>query len=861
MISYLRRGLAQHLRHSRTLLALTVLGVALGVASVVAIQTLNQGSLLAFDGSVRAISGQADLSVTGTLPTLPESLLPVVLGDRDVAGAWPLVRANVAVTGRPDLNLDIIGFDVFAPVRYPLQDVAATGDDAARRDPFASLHQALVQPGWVAITPELAAQEGWRVGDVIRASSGSRAVDLTVGALVDFRRFEPLAPRRLAVMDIAQAQELFGRPGRIQQVDVVLRKGADAADAAARLQAALGPGVRVQTPEQRRQDASALLAAFRLNLTALSLISVFVGVFLVLTAVQASLVRRRREFGLLRSLGATRAQVMGLVLGEAAALGALGVALGIPLGWLAARHNLQAVSATLTSIYVTEGIDRLTLPAPVVALGAAVGMLGALAGAALPAWDLARRDPLRLLSPLSVHEAAGRAAGRLALAAGALAAAGSLWFFTLGREMRLGGFLYGLVMMLALPLLVPLVVRTACGWARPGRFGPALSLRNLQARLQATGFAVAALAITVSMMFGITILVGSFRQTLVTWLDVTIRADVYISSESWQRTGNDAFLDPALLDTLRAWPGVVSLEEQRRLRVLAVDGRPVWLNGLRLTDRPLPGVPQADLAGRLPMMAGEPRAAVAALRAGSVLIGEPLARKARLGVGDTLRLAGPAGAVALPIAGVTYDYTSEGGTAFVAMDVLNARFDAAPPNNAALFLAPGTDVERTVDALKNALAGRPLVIRSNRTLRAEVLAVFDQTFAVTRTLQAMALLIAALGVSVTLLIQAHERAGELALLRALGATRRQVFGLFLGEGAAMGALGLLLGLGGGLGLAALLILVINRTWFGWTIRPAWPGTALAGQALVVLAVAALAAVYPASRARLARPGQLTRDDL
>lgn len=856
MTRYLWRVVARQLRQSRTLLGLTVLGVALGVASVVAIQTLNQGSLLAFDGSVRAISGQADLTVTGALPTLPESLLPAVLGDPDVDGAWPLVRADVAVTGRPDLNLDVVGFDVFAPVRYPLQDAAAAG-----RDPLASLSAALAQPGWVAITPELAAAEGWAAGDTVAVSSGSRAVSLVVGALVDFRRFEPLAPRRLAVMDIAQAQELFGRRGRITQVDVVLREGADPATVAARLQAALGAGVRVQTPEQRRQDASGLLAAFRLNLTALSLISVFVGVFLVLTTVQASLVRRRREFGLLRSLGATRGQVLALVLGESAALGLLGTAAGIPLGWVVARQNLQAVSATLTSIYVTEGIDRLVLPPGVALLGVAIGLAGALGGALLPAWDLARRDPLRLLSPLSVHEAAGRGAGRLALAAGALAAVGTVWFAAWGQATRFGGFAYGFVMMVALPLIVPSVVRAACAAVRPASFGAALGLRNLRARLQTTSFAVAALAVTVSMMFGITILVGSFRQTLVTWLDVTIRADVYVSSESWQRTGNDAFLERDVLETLAGWPGVASLEEQRRLRVATVDGRPVWLNGLRLTDRPLPGVPQADLAGRLPLLAGSPADAVAGLRGGGVLIGEPLARKARLSVGDTLRLAGPRGPVALSIHGVSYDYTSEGGTAFVAMDLLAARFDAGPPNNAALFLAPGTDVESTVDALRRAFAGRPLVIRSNRTLRAEVLAIFDQTFAVTRTLQGMALLIAALGVSVTLLIQAHERAGELALLRALGASRRQVFGLFLGEGAAMGALGLLLGLGGGIGLAALLILAINRTWFGWTIRPAWPGGDLAAQAVVVMVVAATAALYPASRARLAHPGQLSRDDL
>lgn len=856
MIAYLQRGLVQHLRHSRTLLGLTVLGVALGVASVVAIQTLNQGSLRAFDGSVRAVSGQADLSVTGVLPFFDESLLPSVLADRDVAAAWPLIRTSVAVSGRPDLNLDVVGFDVFAPVRYPLQDAAAR-----QADPNRTLSEALTRPGWVAVTPELAAQEGLAVGDTIAVSSGSRAVTLTVGALVDFRRFEPLAPKRLAVMDIAQAQELFGRPGRIQQIDIVLRQGADPATVATRLQAVLGPGTRVQTPEQRRQDASGLLAAFRLNLTALSLISVFVGVFLVLTTVQASLVRRRREFGVLRSLGATRAQVLGLVMGESLALGVLGVAVGIPLGWLVARHNLQTVSATLTNIYVTEGIDRLTLPLGVILLGAAVGLLGAVGGALLPAWDLARRAPLRLLSPLAPQEDAGRVAGRLALGAALLAAAGTVWFFAHGHRLKLGGFLYGFVMMLSLPPLVPLVVRTVCGRARPARFGAALSLRNLLARLQTTSFAVAALAITVSMMFGITILVGSFRQTLVTWLDVTIRADIYISSESWQRTGNDAFLDGELLSALRGWPSVVSVEEQRRLRVGTTDGRPVWLSGLRMTDRPLPGVPQADLAGRLPLLAGDPQAAVRGMRAGGILIGEPLSRKAGLAIGDTLRLAGPRGAVALPIVGVAYDYTSEGGTAFVTMDVLSDRFDAAPPNNAALFLAPGSDVEGTVDALGRAFAGKPLVIRSNRTLRGEVLAIFDQTFAVTRTLQGMALLIAALGVSVTLLIQAHERAGELALLRALGATRRQVFGLFLGEGAAMGSLGLLLGLGGGVGLAALLILVINRTWFGWTIRPAWPGGDLLLQSVVVLAVTALAALYPASRARLAEPGQLTRDAL
>ncbi len=852
MIVYLARSLRRQVRESRTLFLLTLLGVALGVASVVSIQILNQGALLAFEGSRQAVSGQADLSITGTTPTLDEILYPRVLEDPDVTGAWPLIRVDVAVTGIPDLSLDVVGFDIFAPVRYPLTGMA--GEEVS-----ASLvTDALRVPGWIAVTPGLAAAQGWSVGDTLTVSSGSRLAVLTIGALVDFQKFEPMAPSRLAVMDIAQAQGLLARPGRIHQIDLTLVEGADPGAAAARLQVALGAGVRVQTPEQRRQDASSLLAAFRLNLTALSLISVFVGLFLVLTSIQASLVRRRGEFGLLRSLGATRSQVLALVIAEAGALGLLGVLFGIPLGYLIALKNIDTVSATLTSIYVIDGLEKMTLPPGVILLGVAVGLLGAMGAAVLPAIDMSRRDTLQLMSPLALHRQTRTRAGRLALLALAAALAVTTWFALHGSGLRLGGFIFGFVMMVALPLAVPLVVRTVCGLVQPRGIGPALSLRNLLVRAQTTSFAVAALALTVSMLIGITLLVGSFRQTLVTWLDTTIRADVYISTESWVRTGNEAFLDEPLLADLAALPGVRGVETQRRLQVRTADGNHlIWLNGITIA-----GIPEADLANRLPLMEGDPARVSRQLTTdGGVLIGEPLARKGGLAIGDTLRLAGPRGPVAMPVVGITYDYTSEGGTAFVVGQTYARHFGQEPPNNAALFIDPELPVEPFVSALKKRYTGRPLVFRSNRTLRSDVMDIFDQTFAVTRTLQAMALLIAAFGVSLTLLVQARERSGELALMRALGATRRQIFVLFLGEGAGMGILGLVLGLGGGVGLAALLILVINREWFGWTIQPAIDGSAIIQQIAIILAASVLAAVYPAFQAGLSSPGQLARDDL
>jgi putative ABC transport system permease protein len=852
MIQYLARALRRQFRESRTLFLLTLLGVAVGVASVVSIQVLNQGALLAFEGSMQAVSGQADLSILGTTPTLDETLYRKVLEDPAVTAAWPLVRVDVAVAGRKDMFLDVVGFDIFAPVRYPLTAMDVTEDSADL------VTQAITVPGWIAVTPGLAASEGWSVGDTLTVSSGSRLAVLTIGALVDFQKYEPMAPSRLAVMDIAQAQGMLARSGRIHQIDLTLAEGTDISAATSRLQKTLGPGVRVLSPEQRRQDTRGLLAAFRLNLTALSLISIFVALFLVLTSIQASLVRRRGEFGLLRSLGSTRGQVMVLVVAEAGALGLLGVLVGIPLGYLIALMNIDTVSATLTSIYVIDGLEKMTLPVEVVLLGIAVGLLGAMGAAVLPAIDISRRDTVALMSPVALHRRTGKWAGRLALLALATALIATTWFALHGAGLRHGGFIYGFLMMVSLPLIVPMVVCTVCRPARPRGIGPALSLRNLVVRLQTTSFAVAALAVTVSMLVGITLLVGSFRQTLVTWLDTTIRADVYLSTESWVRAGNEAFLDEPLLEDLADLAGVRAVETQRRLQVRTTDGdHLIWLNGVTMA-----GIAGAELAERLPLMAGDPVQVSRRLQEdGAVMIGEPLARKAGLAVGDTLRLAGPRGPVYLPVAGIAYDYTSEGGTAFLVGEFFTSHFGPGPPNNAALFIDPDLPVDSFVASLKTRYAGRPLVFRSNRILRAEVMDIFDQTFAVTRTLQSMALLIAVCGVSLTLLIQARERSGELALLRALGATRRQVFGLFLGEGVGMGVLGIVLGTGGGIGLAALLILVINREWFGWTIQPSIDVPAILQQMAVILSASALAAVYPAFKAGLSSPQQLVRDDL
>ena len=840
MRGYFQKALGAELRAGRGLVVLSVLGVALGVGSVLSIRILDQGALGAFEGTVRAVSGDAALTVVGTGPSFPEEIYPTVLAEPGVAAAVPLTRTEAAVEGGPPLFLEVLGVDLLAPVRLPWQ-----GDRGA-------VAGALVSPAWIAVTPQLAAERGWKVGDEVRVSAGSRRATLRIGALVDFRKVSPLASQRLGVMDVAEAQALLGPAGRLHQIDVFLAPGADAAEVAGRLEARLGPVARVTTPEQRVAEASGLLAAFRMNLTALSLISLFVGGFLVYGSTQAAIVRRREEIGVLRCLGATRGQVLRLLLAEALALGIAGTALGIPLGWLGARLELRSVSATVQNLYLLEGIDRVALTPALLVLAVVLGVAGSLAGALLPALDVSRRDPRALLASLTMEERTSRAAGPLFVAALLAPALAALAYAVLGPGRPWAGFLVALGVLAALPLAAPLVVLRLGSAGRPRRLSFGYGARTLALHLQSSAVAVGALAVSVAMLTGITVMVTSFRGTVIEWLDGTLHADLYVTTPTWSRARGEATLSSAVLDRLAGDPEVARMDRLRQTFV-RIGGRRVPVVGV---DAALP-----DGGSRVSVIGGDAAAAFRRVLDGEALVSEPLARRERLAPGRTLRLEGPGGPAEVPVAAVYREYGSESGTVLLDLGTFARRFGEGPPSNAALYLVPGADVDAAADRLRAALPDEAVVIRTNRSLRTEVIAIFEQTFAVTRLLQAMGLIVAVAGVVLTLLTAARERRAELALYRALGATRSQAFRVFAGKGLAIAGLGVGLGLPGGAALAWILVRLVNRDFFGWTLQLEWPLGLLALQALTILGAGFLASIYPAVRASDAPATELSRDAL
>jgi putative ABC transport system permease protein len=842
VIAYAARAVTARLRSAPGLFALAVLGVALGVGAVLSIQLLNANALAAFRGTVRAVSGDAALSVVPVAGALDEALLANVLREPGVAAALPLVRVEVALAGRGG-GLDVLGVDLLSPRPGPS---ALTGLDLA---------DALGRPGWIAVARSEAERRGWRVGSRLAVSTGSRTVELVVGALADFDRLAPGASARLALMDIAQAQALLGERGRLHQIDVHAAEGADLADLGRRIAASIGPAARVVTPEQRQAEAEGLLAAFRLNLTALSAVSLLVGGFLVHATMQAALVRRREELGVLRCLGATRRQVLAIILADAALLGLAGTALGIPLGAWAARVSMGAVSGTLRNLYLLEGIEQVRTSPGMIALAVAVGLGGALAGSLLPALDVSRRDPRALLASLTLEEPAAARRVRHAAAALAIPAAVAALVLGFAPEWKPGGFVLALAILAAVPLAAPAVVAASAWGPRPRTLSVAYGTRTLRAHLRATALAAGALGVAAAMLGAITVMVGSFRTTVDEWLGETLRADVYVTTSSWRRGRGEAGLEAAVVRRIARDPEVYRLDRLRQISTRS--------EGQRLTVSGFDAGLAAEQGGRVRLVAGEREAALRQVESdGAALVSEPLARKRGLRVGDRLPVDTPAGEVLLPIAGVYADYGAESGAALVDLDATLPRlFGPGALTNVALQIAPGSDVEAAVERLRREHSGDALLIRSNRALRADVMAIFDQTFAVTRLLQVMTLLIAVAGILLALLVLARERQAEIALYRALGADRAQIFRLFLGRAIGIAGCGLVLGAAGGTGLALVLVRVVNPAWFGWTIALHWPWATLATQAVLLLAAAAVASLYPALRASAAPASELSRDAL
>lgn len=829
--------------------ALASLGVALGIAVFVAIQIANASVLNAFSASIDAVSGTANLQIRGGSSGLPDELFARIEAKNDarILAATPRVSRTLY---SPTLKTTVLvnGIDFFSEIDFhdldtnaPQTQSRSTG--SPEREPV----RFLLDPQALALSESLARKNKLKIGSSIQFNVGASRKTFRVASILDEAQSGRAFGGDYALLDIAAAQEALGLVGTVSQID--LRVSDDAVGAVTReLKGMAPPDAVISPPATRGAQVGSMLGAFRLNLTALSSIAAFVGAFLIYNALASAVVRRRSEAAILRSVGASGRQITTLFLVEAAFIGALGSAVGFGLGVVLAKWTLGAVATTVSQLYIAVKARELFVPLWLLPFSVGAGTILSVVAAFPSAREASLASPRAGLSSANLHTALEQWAPRLALAGlGSLGLALVLSLPFVSGVSPLFGFGAAGATMGGFCLMVPLALLRATGVVRPlgerlGGIEGALAADNTRRALNRSSLVVAALLVSIALIIGMNWMVGSFRATVGDWVNNTISADVFVATSDGFSGEHGPGLPREVVEWARKRSDVKTIDTLRQAEV-EINGQPTLL-----LANELPSFSSGERIIRWIETSGSPANALRDYNAGrAVLLSERLSNVLHLHAGETLRFPTPRGEQAFPVAGVFYDYNPN-AVFYLQRLRYQKLWNDDQLDGIALYLN-GTSGEEVKQQLFAHFGSKyALTVLPNGEIRKEVFDTFDQTFAVTYALQLIALVVAGIGVFDTLASLMLERTTELAGLRAMGAARGQVLRITLWEFAFLGGFAWILGSLAGLALAAQMIFVINKQFFGWTIFPYFEPVVLLQALVLALGAALIAGVFPARQA-------------
>jgi putative ABC transport system permease protein len=822
----------RHLWHRPSQLALALAGLALGVATITAVDLATASSQRAFELSVASVSGPASEEITGGPAGLDENLYVELAAAYPQLAFAPVVEGYVAVG---DEALDLVGIDPLASAGLHAAPDAAPPLAA---EPLAELGRWLAEPGAVVTAASTATRLGLAVNQPFRievAGTSARAV------LIAGMPGSVAGSETLLLADIAQAQEWLGLVGRLTRIEVSTPPGVANDAVLARLRAALPPGARLQAVSERTRFNLDMTRAFTTNLRAMSLLALLVGLFLIYGAMSFAVLQRRRTLSILRALGATRTQLLTLIAIEAVVLGLAGALIGLAAGAGLAHALLTLVSRTINDLYFVLAVTTVSLTAATVAKALTAGVLTALAAALVPAIEASHAAPQLGLRRSSLEKRATRMSRALLYASAAFAATAGILTAVSERSL-LAGFIALFLLLLSVAALTPALLEwsalRAARWVSARSAVARLALADVAASLSRTGVAVASLGMAIAAMIGVSVMVASFRESLRDWLSATLRADIYVTAPGPGFARPERRLDPDVVTALLAVPGVEQLSASRRVVVASAQG-PMTLDAVTLGPASRLGVP---------IVAGDPARAWQQFDRGAIFVAEPLAFRLRLEPGDHLALTTATGARAFEIAAVYREYGNDRGGVLLERSFYRRWWGDDAVSSLGLDLEPGASAATVLPALRAAARGRQtLLIGSNAELRALSLTIFDRTFVITRVLNWLAAGVAAIGLVSALMAWELERAHDLAILRALGLTPRAAATLIEAQTGFMGLIALVAAIPAGVATAVLLVEVINRRAFGWRIDLHLHGAQLLTAFALAIAAALVAGLYPAWR--------------
>ncbi|MEM7467308.1 MAG: FtsX-like permease family protein, partial [Pseudomonadota bacterium] len=810
----IQRAFSRHLVKFPGQLTLALIGISVGVAVIVAIQLVKISAYQSFEQASLLNSGSfSHRIVNETGAPLPYELFVELKKNRPHEALSPVAGFWAPLADKPlDSRFYVLGIEPISRNNFNRGKNGTLNIDVP---------QFMSEPRFAAISRWTARQWGYELGDQIIIKVDSRNVELHVGAILPSQDEPDGLANNTIIIDIGSAQEILKLGRAVTQIDIELGSAT-----AASLAQSLPPKVSIINNRAEVSQLKNITNAFYTNLTALSLMALMMGSFLVYNTAAFLVLQRQAMISRLKALGVTHSEILSASLIEAIMLGVIGGVVGIIVGYFLAVGLLKIVAVTLNDLYFDTAAQAILLDPIQITIAILIGLVMTLCASVLPA-RAAAMSPLiqsMIRNSNSPRQDNSKLSTRFLIAAFLLMLISG--GFLLKTITVLGGFIAIACLLLAGACLCIPFLNYATRILETKRTANATSflfervaVRTTKINLSRTGPATAALMIATAAAIGITVMVSSFRLSVDGWLENSLRADYYVSSNfslSSQTTG----IPISDKNQILAIPGVASLTSVTRVRTTMISEglstivrHPVRLSTLELNNEAKRAY---TFLSRIDDVWNQ------WATADVVLATEPFAHRYQLSVGDALTLVTPIGRQQFLVAGVYKDYASEQGSISLSRQIFDQYWSSTNYDGIGIYADQKSSTHDLRDALAASASLKSYQVVSAQALHEQSLEIFDRTFLITNLLKIITTIVAFIGIVGALLAHQLERSHEYGIYRALGFRRGEILRLILTQTLTIGSAAVIVAIPIGLGVAAILIHVINPRSFGWTMNMAVP---------------------------------------
>jgi putative ABC transport system permease protein len=824
---------------------LSILGIAMGVSIVVSIDIANFSSSKAFDLSMNTVAGKATHQIIGTSEGIPDSFYTYLRIEKGYKNIAPVIETYVSLIDTNKKVFKLLGVDFFAerPFRDYLSGAGISIDG--------ELKDFLTKPNSIIISQESLKSLGKSIGDTIAVLINGTERNLFIAGLITKDEQNKSALENLFIADIATAQELTKKIGAIDYIDIIISNEVEEV----KINNLLPDGFALQKSGSRSQTAKQMLEAFNINLTSLSLLALIVGLFLIYNTMTFSVVQRKVLIGTLRSIGVTSNEISRIILREALIIGIIGTIFGFTLAYFISKFLIVVISQTINDLYYVVSVREIYISPMMIIKGASLGIIATILSAIKPAKEASKVHPRSAMIRSEQESSLLKKVPVMSIAGIVFIVIGAVVLYIPSKNIWLSYFgILPIIIGFALstPVII-IIVEKIFSPIYKKLFGITgkMASRSIIQNISRTYIAIAALALAVAATVGVGTMISSFRSTVINWLEARLNADVFISAPSLISRRNDAVLSEEILTKIKSLNGVKDINFYREIELFQEEKR-YHLIATGLSKRSYSGFQFKE---------GNPNEVWNQFENGEIFLSEPFAYKYDLNVGSVLSLKTDSGMKDFKVAGIYYDYASDQGLITIHYNQFKKYWKTKGVSGISIFV----DDRYSINAVKEKIQsletnGQQLVVRTYKFLRDSSIEIFDRTFLIAKVLQILSVIVAFIGILSSLMSLQLERKRELGILRANGLLPSQLFKIVNLQTLLMGFTAGVLALPLGNILAAILVYIINKRSFGWTMRFEILPSIMLEAMIVSLAAALLAGIYPGYKMSKTSPANALREE-